>query len=318
MRGSRAVHAQCEEVVERRAAWGDPRRMSPAEFRAMELVRYREMAMAPRPLASVADVRIPGPDGDIDAIAYRPAGSCPGVLVWFHGGAFIGGSPRLSDDQARELAAASGCVVVSVDYPLAPEHPFPAPVHACLAAVRWAAREAAALGAGAGLAIGGDSAGGNLAAAVTLLARDAGEPRIDFQLLVYPVTCFEIDTSSRRENGERPDMLRHPGAAGYSHYLRTSEDAADPLASPLLAPSHAGLPPALIVTAEHDPLRDEGELYAKRLAVAGVPVAVRRYDGMIHGFWAYAGVIDAAQPALRFAGEAVRAALGGTAAGRGR
>jgi acetyl esterase len=306
------LHPQCQEVIDRTAAWGDPEEITVEIFRRREVQRFEQLALAPRAIAEVRDLAIPGPVGDLHAIAYRAADRPVGTFVWFHGGGFIGGSAALSDDQARELAVASECVVLSVDYRLAPESPFPAAVHDGSAAVAWAAAHGRELGvASDALAVGGDSAGGNIAAAVTLLARDGGNPRIDHQALMYPLTAHDLDAPSRKQFESLNVRNRVVGAKGWSFYLPVEDDARNPLASPLYADSHEGLPPALIVTAEFDHVRDDGELYAQKLAEAGVTVETRRYDTMFHGFCAYAGVIDEARPALHFIGERVRNALQG-------
>jgi acetyl esterase len=194
-----------------------------------------------------------------------------------------------------------------VGYRLAPEHPFPAAVYDCFAAVRWIADNADRLGVDpARIAIGGDSAGGNLAAAVTLLARDRGGPPLVAQVLVYPNTLRGADTASMRDNADRWLFNRDSVAWYWGHYLADPSDGSDPLASPLLADDLGGLPPALVITAEHDPLRDEGERYAGRLADAGVPVQLSRYDGMVHGFFAMSGVLDGGRRALAEAADHLR------------
>jgi acetyl esterase len=303
-----ALHKQCEEVL--RWIKSGPSTPSVAEMRARERQRFEELAGVARPVAEWCEVVIPAASGDIGARLYRPyCDPGPGVLVWFHGGGFVMGSPELWDDQARALALASRCQLLSVDYRLAPEHQFPAAPEDCYAAACWVAEHADELGVPRhALAVGGDSAGGSLAAAVTLISRDRDLPQIHFQVLIYPTTCMNIDTPSRRQfaDGYGLTLLRKDDGPAY---LRSAADMRNPLASPLLAESHSGLPAALVITAEYDPLRDEGEMYAKALEDAGVPVDLRRYDGMIHGFCAYGGVIDEAWTAIEHAGHAVRAAL---------
>jgi acetyl esterase len=189
--------------------------------------------------------------------------------------------------------------VVSVDYRLAPEHRFPAAPEDCFAAVGWVAKNAAAIGADASrIALGGDSAGGNLTAAVALMARDRGGPRACHQLMVYPVTDHAFDTPSYRENAQGPLLTRDTMRAFWQLYLAREQDGRNPYASPLRATDLSGLPPAHVVTAEYDPLRDEGEAYGRRLAAAGVPTVVRRYDGMVHGFLGFSGQIDCAREAM--------------------
>ncbi|HEY0699642.1 MAG TPA: alpha/beta hydrolase, partial [Micromonospora sp.] len=197
-----------------------------------------------------------------------------------------------ADGIARSLANAAGCAVLVPGYRLAPEFPFPAAVTDCFQTVCWLAENAAELGLDPDrIAVGGDSAGGNLAAAVTLLARDA-DVRLAGQLLVYPNTDHQADTPSMRENDDPLLFNRHSTEWYWSHYLTDPADGANPLVSPLRADDLTGLPPALVITAEYDPLRDEGERYADRLRAAGVPVTATRYDGMVHGFFAMAGVLD--------------------------
>jgi acetyl esterase len=213
------------------------------------------------------------------------------------------------DPLCRALAAAVPAVVVSVDYRLAPEHRYPAAVEDAYAATMWASRNAAGLGGSQDqLAVAGDSAGGNLAAVVALGARDRGGPPIAFQLLVYPVMDAAADTASRREYAEG-FYLTAAGMRWYwDHYLGGADGAA-PDASPLRAAFLGGLPPATVITAEHDVLRDEGEAYAARLGEAGVAATVRRYPGVVHGFFRWRAVTEAADAALREAAAAVRSAL---------
>ncbi|MEH0843942.1 alpha/beta hydrolase [Micromonospora sp. CPCC 205711] len=269
-----------------------------AEARAADLAAIRAGGGDVEPVHRVRDTQVPGPGGDLPVRIHRPAGGGPmPTLVWFFGGGWTLGSVDTADGICRRLANATPCQVVTVGYRLAPEHPFPAAVLDCHAATAWLAGHADEFGVDPDrLVVGGDSAGGNLAAAVTLLARSAGGPRLAGQLLVYPNTD---QRPGRRPTGEEDPLLfnRHSVDWYRGHYLADPADAADPLASPLLAEDHSGLPPALVVTAEHDPLRDEGERYAERLREAGVPVRLSRYPGMIHGFFAMPGVFDAGRRA---------------------
>jgi acetyl esterase len=235
--------------------------------------------------------------------------------VYLHGGGWVLGDLDAYDGLCRTLAAKLRCVVVSVDYRLAPEHRFPNAPEDCYAAARWVAENAASLGIDPGsIAVGGDSAGGNLAAVVALMARDRGGPRIAYQILVYPVTERSFDTGSYRDNGAdyflTTDMMIH----FWKEYLSGEDDAASPYASPLRAKDLKGLPPALVITAEFDPLRDEGETYAKRLEQAGVPVRVSRYDGMIHGFYAMPSVFPQALEAIEETADWFRGRLKAAAA----
>jgi acetyl esterase len=268
--------------------------------------------LGPRPeIASLQDLAVPGPAGPIPVRVYRPApqGELP-VLVYFHGGGWAICSLETHDATCRQLANDAGCAVVSVDYRLAPEHRFPAAPEDCFAALEWVAKNAAAIGADASrIAIGGDSAGGNLTAAVALMARDRSGPRLCHQLMVYPVTDHSFDTPSYRENAAGPLLTRDTMRAFWKLYLARDADGANPYASPLRAADLSGLPPAHVVTAEYDPLRDEGEAYGRRLAAAGVPTLVRRYDGMIHGFLGFTEAIDCAREAMADVVRELRRAL---------
>src|SRR5438093_13283858 len=230
-------------------------------------------------VARVENRALPGPLGEIPVRVYTPEGRAPfPVLVYFHGGGWVIGSLETHDGICRHLANAAGAVVVSVDYRLAPEHPFPASGEDAYAATRWAADNAASFGGDPRrVAVGGDSAGGNLAAVVSLMARDRGGPPLVFQLLVYPVTDFSFDTPSYSENAEGYLLSAESMRWFWGHYLADPADGKHPHASPLQAENVRGLPPALVITAEYDPLRDEGEAYAARLKQAGVPVTVSRY-----------------------------------------
>jgi acetyl esterase len=266
----------------------------------------------PQPVAHVEDRNVPGPHGDVPVRVYRPSDdpALP-VFVWFHGGGWTIGSVDVHDSLTRVLANMAGSVVVSVDYRLAPEHPFPAPLDDCWAALRWTAEHAAELGGDPDrLVVGGDSAGGNLAAVCALLARDAGAPRLALQVLVYPVTDHGFATATYRENG-RGYMLEETQMRWfYDCYTRGGADPADWRISPLRAPSLAGVAPAFVATAEYDPLRDEGTAYARALEAAGVPVTLRNYDGMIHGFFGLPVAFDDAKVAFDDVTRALQDVLG--------
>jgi acetyl esterase len=285
---------------------------SPSDLRAL-------MKSFPRPegesVGAVVNRSIPGPAGDVAVRMYSPtsvgSGPRPG-LVWFHGGGWVFGSLDSSDFLCRRIANRAGCRVISVDYRLAPEAKFPAAVDDCFAATKWIADHAADLGVDAdSIAVGGDSCGGNLAAVVTQLARDHGGPSLAFQALVYPITNHKFDTLSYRDYGEGYFLTRDAMIWFWNHYLATVADGNSPLASPLRATTLAGLPPALVITAEFDPLRDEVEAYAARLSAAGVAVELVRYDNQIHGFFGNA-MIDDGIAAVDRLGTALRAALTGS------
>src|SRR5438552_9359928 len=264
------------------------------------------------PVHAVEDRTIPGPAGEIPVRIYRPSAATGlPVLVYFHGGGWVICDLETHDPTCRAISNGADCVVVSVDYRLAPEHKFPAAADDAYAATAWVAAHASELGADASrVAVGGDSAGGNLTAAVALMARDRGGPPLAFQVLVYPVLDLASESASRKENGEGY-FLTSAGMTWYEEqYLRDDADRKNVLASPLLAGDLTGLPPALVVTAEYDPLRDEGEAYGRRLTEAGVPATVSRYDGMFHGFLAFAGVLDGATRAQAEVFSALRTAFG--------
>ncbi len=261
---------------------------------------------------AVEDRTIPGPAGDIPVRIYTPtaSGSLP-LLMFFHGGGFVLGSLETHDGVCRSLANAAQCVVVAVDYRLAPEHPFPAAPEDCYAATKWVAEHAAELHGDAGrLAVAGDSAGGNLSAVVSLMARDRSGPKIIFQLLIYPVTDhYQPGTPSLRENADGYFLTRDMMIWFFNHYVLSGTDLDNPYLHPLRAKDLSGLPLAFVITAEYDPLRDEGEHYAQRLREADVIVRTKRYNGVIHGFVSMAGVIEQGKVALNEAASVLREAF---------
>ena len=254
------------------------------------------------PVAAVEERRIPGPAGDLQARVYRPDAQGPvPTILFIHGGGFVIGDVDTHDNQCRAVCGDIGGVVLSVGYRLAPEAPFPAAVDDCVAALEWAAEHVDELGGDPHrLAVAGDSAGGNLAAVTARLARDAGGPPLAAQLLIYPGTDFRDDAPrypSRDENADGYFLTRADMQWFAGHYVGRT-DPEDPRLSPLLAQVLEGLPPAVVVTAEYDPLRDEGEAYARALREAGVPVISRRYDGLIHGFFDLSALSPAAADAV--------------------
>ena len=263
-------------------------------------------------VARVENRTVPGPRGEIPVRVYTPEGRAPfPVLVYFHGGGWVIGNLETHDGVCRHLANAAGTVVVSVDYRLAPEHPFPASGEDAYAATRWAAADAAVIGGDAKrIAVGGDSAGGNLAAVVSLMARDRGGPPLVFQLLVYPVTdAPSANAASYRENAEGYFLTAKMMHWFWNHYCGKNPDLSDPYLCPLRAKDLKRLPPALVVTAEFDPLRDEGEAYAARLREAGNQADLKRYAGMIHGFFGMGPLLTKAREATKEAASALRAAF---------
>lgn len=282
--------------------------MTLEEARAEDLRAIRESGGTPQPVAAVENLTIPG---DLVVRIYRPPTdeARPPVLAYFFGGGWTLGTVDTSDGVCRALTNAARCVTVSVAYHLAPEHKFPTAVHDCHRAVTWLAENAADLGIDENrIAVGGDSAGGNLAAAVTLLARDQG-PRLVHQLLVYPNTDYHSDTPSLAENTDEALFNRKSVDWYWRHYLSSPADGDNPLASPLRADTLAGLPPATVITAEYDPLRDQAEQYARRLTASGVPTELSRYAGMVHGFFTMSGLLDAAGHAVGYAATRLRDAF---------
>jgi acetyl esterase len=257
------------------------------------------------PGVTAKDQLIPGPGGEIPVRVYR-AGQGPDpaarpLVLYFHGGGFALGQLRMGDWLCGNVAAELGAVVVSVDYRLAPAHPFPAAVEDSYAALAWAAANAAELGAQGPVGVMGESAGGNLAAVVSLAARDRGGPAIAHQALLYPATDMSESSTAlaaARAN-PNPAFVYPDEIEAYDRmYIASPEDASNPLASPMLAPSHEELPPALVVVGEHDPLREDGARYAEKLRAAGVPVRFTEYVGMPHGFLNFPGLCRSAPQAL--------------------
>jgi acetyl esterase len=303
------LNPQAKVVLDMMAAAGFKLEGDPQALRDM-------MAMAPRPegepVAEVENRTIPANGADIPVRIYRPDNSREPkpVLVWFHGGGWVIGSLDGADYGCRIMTNASGCVVVSVDYRLAPENKFPTPLDDCFGVTKWVAEHADELNVDASrLAVGGDSAGGNLASVVSILARDAGGPDIKFQALIYPVTNCSFDTPSYSENAEGYLLTKDSMVWFWGHYLNNEAEGKSVQASPLCAEDLSNLPPALVITAEFDPLRDEGNAYAKALKAAGVDVQHQQYEGQIHGFYANPGIEDG-QEAARWVGQAVAKALG--------
>ena len=305
------LDSQAQQVMDEAAARGLPpnHTVSPEQARA----NRSTIPLAPGPeVAAVQDLSIPGPGPDIPVRIYRPAGSGPfPVLVWFHGGGWVIGDLDTADATARHLTVGAECAVVSVDYRLAPETKFPGAAEDCYAATQWVAQNSRSIdGDPTKIAVGGDSAGGNLGAAVSLMARDRGGPPIVFQLLVYPVLARDFSTESYTQNAEGYQLTRDGMVWYWDHYLSTDTDSSHPYAAPLMATDLSNLPPALVITAEFDPLRDEGEAYGPRLQAAGVPAQVTRYDGMIHGFFGMPGAVDKGALAQAEASAALKRAFG--------
>jgi acetyl esterase len=306
------LHPEVEALRRRRtAAGGRPvRELSVAEARAAEEAELQQRG-EPEPVAEVVDGSLPGPAGAVPIRLYRPqSAELLPALVYFFGGGWVTGSLDTADAVCRRLANSTPCAVVAVSYRRAPEHRFPAAVEDCDAAVRWLNEHGAELGIDSRrLAVGGASAGGNLAAAAALLARERGGRGLRLQVLVYPPLDYRADTPSMRDAGDALFFDRRDVAWCWTHYLRRDSDGDSPFASPLRAPDVQGLAPALVITAEIDPLRDQGERYAARLAAAGVPTKLVRFEGMVHGFYSMSGALGAADRAQAVTAAALRRAL---------
>lgn len=299
-----SLHPQTQTLLEAMAALGAPaiETQEPAQARAgMD-------AMAAASSVELHEIRDLDAGG-VPARLYRPTDAVTGLLVYYHGGGWVIGSLKSHDDVCRRLAATMGHAVLSVDYRLAPEHPFPAPVTDCVTALRWAHDNASSLGVDpTRLAVGGDSAGGNLAAVVANL-----QPvPLRFQMLIYPVTDARRGSASYVENAEGYRLT----AAGMKwfcdHYLSGGQGSeSDPRVSPLCERDEvlASAPPAIVITAEYDPLRDEGEEYGRRLLANGVPCSITRYFGQIHGFFSMSAFVDDGVAAIHQAATATRIAL---------
>jgi acetyl esterase len=286
--------------------------MTIEDARAADLASAQDSAGQVEPVECVFERKIPGPGGPQLIRVYQPEGDGPWpVLVYFYGGGWSLGTIDTCDSVCRMLTSTANCVTVAVSYRLAPENKFPAAVEDCYNGAAWVVEHAAEIGGdGRRVAVGGDSSGGNLTAAVTLMAAQRGGPRFVHQLLVYPNTDYQAGTPSLRDCDD--EHFFNPKAVEWywGLYLASPKDGANPLASPLRAADLRGLPPATVITAEFDPLRDEGERYAGRLAEAGVPVRLTRYDGMMHGFFTMTGILDAAGVAVRAAAGRLRQAFG--------
>ena len=290
------VDPQIQALLDLRAALPPMHTLPVAEARLQMAARDIPGLRKPA-IGTVVDRDMQGPGGSMALRVYTPIGEGPfPLMVFFHGSGFVLCSLDTHDGMCRNLCAGARCVVVSVDYRLAPEHKFPAAPDDCLAAARWAAANASALNADpARIMVAGDSAGGNLAAVTALRIRDEGGPALVGQMLIYPVTdYYQPGTLSMTENAEGFGLTRAGMIWFWDHYVRSPADGVHPHAAPLRAATLAGLPPALVVTAEYDPLRDEGEYYAEALRNVGVAVEMKRWPGVNHGFFFFPGIVDTA------------------------
>jgi acetyl esterase len=310
------LNPQAQQVCDLIVASGRPpiETLSPEQARVAYIAAKPILQPDPAPVAEVLSLEAEGPAGRIPLRLYRGNGADKGkpqsALIYFHGGGWVIGDLDTHDQVCRALANATPCVVVSVDYRLAPEHKFPAAAEDAIAATRWIGANAQRLGIDAArLAVGGDSAGGNLAAVVSLDARDRGAPRLAFQLLIYPATDMRMGWPSLERHAEQLPLTRAGMHWFVDHYLTKADDRTDWRASPLLARSFAGLPPALVITAGFDPLSDEGQAYADALRKAGVAVTRERFEGQVHGFVTMGRIIDDAGRAIGMGAAALRGAF---------
>ena len=311
------LHPQARALLDLIETRGVPptHTLSPAEARTLYRERRALAQPAPQAVASVVELQADGPHGPIPLRLYKPLPAAPGalpVLVYFHGGGWTIGDLDTHDTLCRELANGAGCAVLAVDYRMGPEHRFPAAVDDCIAATRWAHAQAGALGLDATrIAVGGDSAGGNLAAAVAIAARDAGDLPLAYQLLIYPATDMRATAPSHTSNGQgyllTADTIRY----FHDHYIDDRAHDLDWRASPLLHPDLSKLPPALVLTAGFDPLRDEGAAYAKALTDAGNRASYLCFERQIHGFITMGRVLDEANTAVALCAAEMRRAFAG-------
>jgi acetyl esterase len=305
-----SVHPQAQQILDGKAAAGEPPNweLTPDEARAAVEANTAMIPAGPD-LEYVRDIVIPSQAGGLPARLYSPSSSAPGLVVYYHGGGWVFGSLDGWDASARALAVASGCDVVSVDYRLAPEHVFPAAADDAYDALVWAASTSGPA-QGRPIVVAGDSAGGNLAAVAALRARDFGGPPLVLQVLVYPVVDSNLDRRSYREyDGDEFFLNRRDMIWFWDHYAPDPAARVNPYASPLRASSLSGLPPAYLVSAEHDPLRDEAFAYADRLRAARIPVEHRHFGSQIHAFFTFTGVLDDADKAVSEVGAAIRSAV---------
>ncbi len=311
-----ALDRDAERVLEMVRLSGRPpyETLSAPEARELFLAAREVLASDPPPVAEIRELSAPGPTGAaIPLRLYRGATTAAAdilpALVYFHGGGWVIGDLDTHDSLCRHLANAAHCIVVAVDYRLAPEHKFPAAVEDCFAATSWIAQEAASLGIDRErLAVGGDSAGGNLAAVVSLIARDQGKPKLRCQALLYPAVECGMTHASHDRFAEGYLLTRPTMKWFYDHYLREPADVDDWRASPLRAADLSGVAPALVLTAGNDVLCDEGDAYARRLEQAGVAVQLRHFPDQIHGFLTMGKIVQAAEPALDDIAAVLRAA----------
>lgn len=305
---------QAQALLSKLAAAGRPARydMTLSEARALSIATATEANDPPEPVKTVENRSIESNGLHIPVRIYTP--DAPGplpMLLYFHGGGWVLSNLDTHDSLCRKITNRAQCIVISVDFRLAPEHKFPAAAEDSFAATCWVAEHATELyGDAQRIAVAGDSAGGNLAAVVALMARDQNKPALSYQVLIYPVTDYHTPgTPSYFELGKGYNLTREEMIWFWRSYLANEQDAQNPYAVPMHAQSLRGLPPAFIITAEYDPLRDEGEAYAAHLRESGVPVILKRYPGMLHGFVNMSGILDQGKQAIEDIAVALRQAF---------
>ncbi|MGN6868670.1 MAG: alpha/beta hydrolase [Solirubrobacteraceae bacterium] len=306
------LHPQVRVMLDQIEQSGLPQlhELPPVDARAQAKL-MTELVGAGPDVARVSDFSIPTSGGEIPARRYVPADAA-GVIVYIHGGGWVICDLDTHDAMCRLLANESGCEVVAIEYRLAPEHPFPAPLEDCWDALRWVAEQAG----DQPLIVAGDSAGGNLAAVCALRARDRGGPDLALQVLVYPATSGDLTTQSCAKYGTGPDTFLTVAEMEWfwAHYVGDAADDSSPEFRPLRAEDHSGLPPAIVVTAEYDPLRDDGFAYVEALRVAGVPVTHHHYDDVVHAFFSFVNLLDRGNEAVAQVGADIRATVARSAA----
>lgn len=309
------LDTQAQAYIERLASQNIPSKYELGHEKLRQQVKAGSFGMSGEPpaITKVENLSIAGPNGQVPVRVYTPEGTGPfPALLYCHGGGWVNCDLDTHEVICRTLANGADCVVVSVDYRQSPEYKFPIGLEDCYAALVWLSTNAVEFNVDpTRLAVGGDSSGGNFAAALALLARDRGGPNLVLQLMIYPITDLRFETASMERNGTGFALTKEDMEWYREQYIRTSDDIQNPLASPLLAADVTNLAPTFILTAEYDPLVDEAEIYGKRLAEAGVPVKVSRYDGQIHGFVRQTAIIDDSHKALAECSQVLKAAFSG-------
>ena len=307
------INPQCQSILDMMAQMKVPdfSVMSPGDARRVFAGFPRPEH--PTPVAQVEERTIPGPGAEgLRLRIYTPESAAPkGALLYLHGGGWVMGDLDIYDEISRTLASQSGLVIITLAFRLAPETPYPGALEDCYAALSWIADEAASLGVDPErVGLIGDSSGGNLAAALSLMTRDRSGPKVALQVLICPITDHQMDTPSYREFAEGCFLTRTSMQWFWDHYLPDLAQRSEPHASPLRAADHSGLPPTFVITAEYDPVRDEGEAYARALEEAGVKTKLVRYEGVVHGFIGFSAMVERSREMLRAVAEHASEHLG--------